>query len=304
MSGLIHILSGIALILFGVRLLREGITRACGSGLDDRISDLGGRALSGFAVGVGIGACVPSSTSVSMLLMQVLRSSRLAARAVFPIMLGADVGITALVLLTSLHISQAAPWLLVGGVGLIQFVRRERPVAIGHALSGLAIILMGISQIAATGEVVAHQPDMVGLLEITEHYPVALGILAAFLAVALQSSTATILLVGSFGASGMLPVPLSLCVVIGANLGITLTRLVIAGKQLQARRLSVAALCGRAVVTGLLIYRSDLVFRLLAILPASYAMKVAILHVLFNVLAAVIGLMFARPIFWLAAPRA
>jgi phosphate:Na+ symporter len=302
MFGLIHILSGIALILFGVRLLREGIARACGSGLDHKIAFLAGRTMPGFAAGVGIGACVPSSTSVSMLLAQVLRTSRLSARAIFPIMLGADVGITALVLLTSLHISQAAPWLLVCGVGLIQFVRRERPVAIGHAFLGLAIILMGVGQIAAMGEMVAQQPDMIGLLDITEHYPVALGILAAFLAIALQSSTATILLVGSFGAnSALLTLPLSLCVVIGANFGITLTRLVIAGNQLQARRLAVAALCVRAAVTGLLIYQSDVIFRLLPSLPASYGMKVAMLHVLFNAMAAVIGLIFARPIFWLAA---
>jgi phosphate:Na+ symporter len=237
-----------------------------------------------------------------MLLAQVLRTSRLSARAIFPIMLGADVGITALVLLTSLHISQAAPWLLVCGVGLIQFVSRERPVAIGHALLGLAIILMGVSQIAATGEMMARQPDMVGLLGITEHYPVALGILAAFLAITLQSGTATILLAGSFGASNaLLTLPLTLCVVIGANFGITLTRLVIAGNQLQARRLAVAALLDRAAVTALLIYQSNLTFRWLAILPVSYGMNVAMLHVFFNAIAALVGLVFARPVFWLAA---
>jgi phosphate:Na+ symporter len=290
MVGLVQILSGVALILFGVRFLREGMGRVVGPQLDVLIHRLTGRPARAFAAGLGIGAAVPSSTSVSLLLVQSFRTSRLTARAAMPMMLGADVGITALVLLSSLHITHAVPWLVVAGVGLYQFARGDRPAGAGQVLLGLALVLMGVAQIEATGGRVARQPDMVGLLAIADHYPAALAILTAALAMVLQSSTATILLVGSFGATGSLSLPLTLCVVIGANTGIALTRLIISWKLTEARRLATAGLIDRAAVLALLIPLGGALTRGMAHLPVRYGLQVALMHVGFNGLAAVLGL--------------
>ena len=59
---------------------------------------------------MGLGVAIPSSTSVSVLITQAFRSARLNARQGLAMLLGADIGITTLVLLTSLHIEKAAPY--------------------------------------------------------------------------------------------------------------------------------------------------------------------------------------------------
>src|SRR6476660_4662804 len=107
MLNFAHILSGVALILFGVRFLRKGLDRIFGARLNAHVQRLAGRSAHAFATGVGLGVAVPSSTSTAVLVTQTIQSSRLTAAQTFPLLMGADIGLTALVLLASLQIEQA-----------------------------------------------------------------------------------------------------------------------------------------------------------------------------------------------------
>ena len=301
MLHLIQILSGIALILFGVRFLREGVGRILGPRLDDLIDHLANRPWRAFFTGLGIGATVPSSTSVSMLVTQAFKTSRLMARQAFPLMLGADIGITALVLLTSFHLELAIPFLVIIGVILYQFTSGPRPRGIGQMLLGLAFVFMAVTSIALTGAAVAHQPDLINLLYIAEHYPLALMMLSGVLAVAFQSSTATILLVASFGSTGSLSLPLTLFVVVGANLGIAITRLAIGWNLIEARRLAVVGLLNRLLIAWVVVFFGSPIIRLLAASPFHYALNVALMHLGYNLLAAISGALLASPLLKLTA---
>jgi phosphate:Na+ symporter len=289
MVNLLQILSGIALILFGVRCLREGLDRIFGIRLNNSIEHLANRPVHAFVAGLGVGMAVPSSTSISVLLTQAFQTARLKAKQGLPLLLGADVGVTALVLLTSLHLEKAAPIQLILGVILLQFTHDTRPRGIGQILLGLAFVLMAVTTISNAGAVVASNRDAVSLLEIAEHYPAALAILSGALAVALQSSTATIVLVASFGAAGAMSLPLTLCVVLGANLGIAVTRLVIAWNVIEARRLMIVGLTTRILVLCIFVFFSQPIVDLLARAPLGYRMDVAMMHIGFNVIGAAIG---------------
>jgi phosphate:Na+ symporter len=295
MFSLVQLLAGIALILFGVRLLREGLERICGPRMEDLVRQLTQRPGRAFLAGLGVGATVPSSTSVSLLIVQAIRTSCITAVQSLPLMLGADIGITALVLFSSLHVEKAAPVLLVLGIALYQFARSKKGYSTGQMLLGLGIVLLGVSQIEIIGAAIALHPDITSLFAIAEHFPAALTILAGCVAIALQSSTATILVLGSFGATGSLTLGLALYVVIGANLGIAATRLMIGWTLTEGRRLAVAGLLGRLIVAALMAAWGGLLLQGLARvdisgLPLGYSLKVALLHVSFNVLCAAIGI--------------
>src|SRR5665213_1589220 len=154
MVSLVQILSGIALILFGVRFLREGLDRILGPRLNDCIEHLANRPAHAFVAGLGIGVAIPSSTSISVLLTQAFRTARLKAQQGLTLLLGADIGVTALVLLTSLHIEKAAPYQLVLGVIFYQFTYGAKPRGIGQILLGLAFVLMAVTTIENAGAVV------------------------------------------------------------------------------------------------------------------------------------------------------
>lgn len=295
MYSLVQLLAGIALILFGVRLLREGLERICEPRLEGLVQQLTQRPGRAFLAGLGVGITVPSSTSLSLLIVQAIRTSGITALQSLPLMLGADIGITALVLFSSLHVEKITPWLLVIGIALYQFARGKRGYSTGQMLLGLGVVLLGVSQIELIGAGIATHPDITSLFAIAEHFPVALTILAGCVAIALQSSTATILLLASFGATGSLTLALALYVVIGANLGIAVTRLMIGWTLPEARRLAVAGLLGRLAVAALMAAWGGLLLDVLAKvdlsgLPLGYSLKVALLHVSFNVLCAAIGM--------------
>jgi phosphate:Na+ symporter len=296
MLNLVHILSGIALILFSVRFLHKGLDRIFGSAVERLLRHLADRPTRALATGVGLGMAIPSSTSISTLILEPLQPGRLTARQLTPLVLGADIGLTVLVLLASLPIAQAIPFLILFGVLLYQFTRRPKTRGIGQILLSLGFLFLGVTTIEAVGQVIATQPDLVNLVGIAEHYPVALTLLAALLAIGLQSSTSAILLVLSLGAAGTLGLSLAIPVVIGANLGVAINRLAIGWGVVEARRLGVSVLAGKLLVAVAL----GLVFTPLVLfltrLGLPFEVKVALTHTGFNILAALLGVTLA-PLF-------
>jgi phosphate:Na+ symporter len=293
MLNFVHILSGVALILFGVRFLRKGLDRIFGARLNLHVQRLASRPTHAFASGLGLGIVVPSSTSTAVFVTQTIQSIRLSASQTFPLLLGADIGLTVLVVLASLQIDQATPFLIAIGVGLYQFARGSYLRGTGQVLLGLAFVLMASATIRPVGAVMANDADVVSLIQIASHFPWALAIVAAVTAIVLQTSTATVLMLAGLGSAGSLDLPLTLVLVIGANLGITITRLMISWRVIEARRLAVASLLARGIAALALALVLAPAARLLDKLPLHYEMKVALSHVGFNALGALVGTVLA-----------
>jgi phosphate:Na+ symporter len=293
MVHLIQIVSGVALILFGVRFLREGVDRILGPRLDEVIEHLTQQTPLAFIAGLGIGAVIPSSTSVSMLITEAFQTRAIKARNALPLMFGADVGITTLVLVTSLHLEMAVPGLIIIGVVLYQFTQAARSRGTGQVFLSLAFIFMAVTAINSAGGAVSRNADFVNLIQIAEHTPSTLALLSGVLAILFQSSTATILLVASFGSTASLSLPLTLFVVVGANLGIAVTRLAIGWHIIEARRLAMAGLLNRMLVACAIVLFSDSIVHLFNGSPFQYAFTVALMHLGFNLLAAATGILLA-----------
>ncbi|MEI8196677.1 MAG: Na/Pi cotransporter family protein [Phycisphaerae bacterium] len=293
MLNLVQILSGIALILFGVTFLRKGLDRIFGPRLSPLIESLAGRPGHAFLSGVGMGMAVPSSTSTAVLVTETVQASRLTAGQAFPLVLGVDIGLTVLVLVASLHLEQVTTFLVVAGVGLYQFTRGPYPRGIGQVLLGMAFVLMASMTIKPVGVTLAGDADVAGIVHIASHYPWALAFFAAAMAIGLQSSTATVLLLAGLGSAFALDLPLTLIVVFGANIGITVTRLAISWRVLEARRLAVASLLARSLTALTVAVALAPAVQLIRLLPVPYALQVAFMHVGFNLLGALVGILLA-----------
>ena len=115
--------------------------------------------------------------------------------------LGANIGLTVMVLLIAFRLEHAAPILILLGVALYQFTQGPRSRGIGQVLLALGFIFLGIRIMTEAASAGAVDPES-GLSAIInfdqlEQYAVVLACFAALLALVLQSSTATIgLLIG------------------------------------------------------------------------------------------------------------
>ncbi len=290
MLTVLTIAGGVALILFGVRYLRKGLDRLFGHRLNDWLGRMADNRFKSFLAGVLLSMAVPSSTAMSVLAAQTAQAGKISAKHMLAVMLGVNIGVTLPVVLIALRLEQYAPVFVFVGVALFQFTSYNRSRGVGQTVLAMGFIFLGVDTIKAAAAVAAHDADLLKLIEIAGHHPLAMAGLAAVLTFALQSGTATLGMVIGLGAEGVVTLPLALVVVTGTNVGIVMTTLLVGWNKIESRRLAVANLLGKAVVAGAVLACLPLVAEGVARLPGGLDRHVAWAHIGFNVALAVVAL--------------
>lgn len=232
----------VALLLFGLGLVRDGVTLAFGIRLKTALG-LGTRtAPRAFLAGLITTLGLQSSTSTALLTASFLDRQLIAGRMSQVILLGANVGTALTAVVISLGMDAIAPALLLTG-----FVasRRASPVASGsgRALIGLGLMLVSLSLLEVATLPLRNSAEMTAFLQMMDaSWPVAL-LFSAAIAAACSSSLAAVMLVASLS----LPAGLCVVLVLGANLGGAIPPVLVTAKSgVAARRLTLGNLCIRA----------------------------------------------------------
>lgn len=291
------IAGGVALILFGVRFLRKGLDRLFGPKLATVMQRLTRSPVHAVLTGLGISLAAPSSTTISILTVQAVQAGHLSCRRTLPVMLGANVGLTVMVLLIALRLEQYAPILILVGVVLFQFTRPSRSRGIGQVTLSLGLIFTAIGIIKSAGSVFDPEGDFIRLLDIASHYPFWIAIIAAILTVLLQSSTAAIALIIGLSTAGAVSLPLALAVVVGANVGLGLSTLLVGWTQVASRRLAIGNLLSKVIVAVPCIIVLPLAVDLIEQLPLGVDKQIAISHAAFNIIVLLLFLPLITPLY-------
>lgn len=292
-----EILSGVALILFGVRFLRKGLDRLLGTHINQMIQYLSLSRLRACGMGLGLGIMIPSSTSISVLLLGPVQSGQLKALNVFPFVLGANIGLTLLVVLATLPLEQAMPVMIFTGMILFQFSHHVSLRGFGQTLLGLGFVMLGVLTIKKVGTHLDNAPDMIHIVEIAGHYPLMLAMIAAVLSVIFQSSTAAILMLLGLGAGGTVQVQFVIPVVLGANLGVEFTRMMVGWQVEQAKRMTFIVIVCKLVVAGILAVTYEECMDYIIGTQLSFALIACLTHTGYNILTCLIGLLFGSLLF-------
>ncbi|MDH3582680.1 MAG: Na/Pi cotransporter family protein [Phycisphaerae bacterium] len=292
MLRVLTIAGGVALILFGVRYLRKGLDRLFGQRLGTWMQRLARSRVRAFFTGLGVSVMAPSSTTVSILAVQSVQAGQLTARQMLAVVLGADIGLTLTVQLIALQVEQYAPILVLAGVLLFQFTQGRRSRGIGQVVLAMGFIFLGILTIKQAASGVEPSGDLVKLIEIGTNHPAAMAALAAIMAMALQSSTATIGLLLGLAAAGTIEFPLRLAIawVVGANVGIVLTMLLIGWGRTESRRLAAGNLVVKGAAAIVVLVCLTWAEDLLARAPGGLTHQIAHAHTGFNLALALVAL--------------
>ncbi len=266
-GGWLELCAGLALFLFGMQCLEEGLRELAGSKLEQLLARSTATPFKGLLFGVGGTMLLQSSTLVSLLTIAFISTGLIQLAGGVAILFGANLGSTTGIWLLALagqnvSLSPLALPLLVFGV-LASFTG-DKGKAAGRIVLGIAFIFLGIDQIksgfsAFSGAVdlsAYHAGGLAGQLLF-----VAIGLFAT---VVLQSSHATLMLTLTALASGQLELAQALATAIGANVGTSVTT---------------------AFVGSLGGNRSG--------------QRLALAHVLFNITTAVLALALLVPLTWL-----
>ncbi|MCA0418289.1 MAG: Na/Pi cotransporter family protein [Proteobacteria bacterium] len=295
---LIHLVGGVALLIWAVRLVRTGAMRAFGSQLRQALQSFTRNRFAAFGSGVAVTMVLQSSTATTLLVSSFAGQALIVPAMALAVLLGANLGTA----LAAFVISMDLGWLwgLCVAIGVALYLSSEameRPRNIGRVLVGIGLILLSLIELNAAAAPLAQSPTFRLVLTAMGSEPL-LGILAAIAATwIVHSSIAIILLVATFAASGLFPPATALTLVIGANLGNALIPVLDQlGAPAAQRRAAVGNLVTRLILALAVLPFVGPLSAWLVSLPSADARLAIEFHVMLNVVGALVFLPFVGPV--------
>lgn len=305
MSGseiLIGIMGGVALLLWGARMIRTGMMRTFGAALHSAINAWTSNRIKAALVGTLAAATVQSSTAIALMVCSFVAHGVLATLPALAVMLGADLGaaIGAQIFTSGI----AGFWPVLALLGYLMHTlfdgQNARFRHIGRVILGLAILLLALQMIGHTASALSGSSVLSDVLQAVADEPLLAMASGALLTWLAHSSLALILLVATLSASGVLPAPALFPIVLGINLGAALPAITATMTEpVSARRIPVGNLIFR--LFGVMIalpLLGQITPHLLAFDPDPLRLIIHF-HVLFNAALCVGFLAFIGPVGWL-----
>lgn len=257
MQHLLNLLAAIALLVWGTHIVRTGMLRVFGEDLRRILSLSFRNRFSSVLAGIGVTSLVQSSTATCLIVASFVGKGLVTTAAGLAVMLGADVGTSMMVVVFSFDLSWLSPLLIF--VGVVMFISRQNtmPGRIGRVLIGLGLITLALQLIVGATKPLTASPAVRALLVALPNEILLDILVGALLTVMAYSSLAIVLLIATLAASGLLPAPVALGLVLGANIGSALLGLIATSNATRpARRLPLGnlifKLCGAAIAIPLL----------------------------------------------------
>ena len=243
MLTLLHLLSSIALLVWGTHIVRTGIMRVYGSHLRRLLSHSVANAPLAFTAGIGVTALVQSSNATALLAISFVGQGLMALPTALAIMLGADVGTALMARVLTLDLSWLSPLFTLVGVCLFLSRKQSRAGQLGRVLIGLGLIILALQLIVAAAEPITEARGMNVLFSSLTGDTLLAVVVGALFAVLSYSSLAAVLLTATLASAGLISLPVALGLVIGANVGSGLLAWINATPQpISARRVALGNL--------------------------------------------------------------
>ena len=261
-------LGALGLILLGMEWMTLGLKKAAGNNLVTGLQRWTGRPLQGLAIGTFATVAVQSSTAVTVTTIGFVNANLVSLRNAAYVIYGSNVGTSFtgwFVALVGLQFKIDALALPLIGVGILlkSFVKSRVWQGSGQGVAGFGLMFLGIGLLKTSFDAAFVNLEFGWLVEIGIWGLLLAVLIGALLTTVMQASAAVIALVITAVASGVVPLSLGAAFVIGSNLGTTSTAI------------------------------------LSALAATAKAKRLAMLHLIFNVITAIVALLLLQPLLWL-----
>src|SRR6266481_2727391 len=281
---LLALFGGLALLLYGMQLIGEGLQRAAGGHLRHLLTRMTRTRLAGVASGALVTAIIQSSSATTLMLIGFVSAGLLTFPQSLGMILGADIGTTVTVQLLAFRVQELSLLLVGVGFGMNFFSRRGLLKSLGQVVLGFGFIFLGMKVMNDGRAPLADN-------ELTRQVLVALAgnqflslLVGAVLSASMASSAATIGLTLSLGQQGLLPLGAAIPVVLGANIGTCATALTASLRSsADARRVAVAHIAFKVLGVALVFPFIHPLASLVGVTASDPARQIANTHTFFNV---------------------
>lgn len=300
LESFIALLGGLALLLFGMKLLSEGLELVAGSKMRALISKLTKNKYMGALLGLAITFIIQSSSAATIMVVGFVNAGLMQLAEAVGVVMGANLGTAATNFIFAIANSQGdslkicAFIALISGVILFQFFKKEFFKNFGRVILALSLVFLGIEFMSESMKPLQASKSFVDIIELASNPFIGI-IIGVVVTAILQSSTATTALLISCSAKGSaLTLSNTVFLVYGLNIGTCITAMLSSiGTNKTAKRTAVVHLVFNistalmfAIITLCLPYREFIEY----LIPNDVKWQIFAVHCIFNLVGTLVML--------------
>jgi len=308
--GILELIGGLALFLFGMSLMGTGLEKSAGNKLKGFLERLTSKKLNGFLMGLAVTAIIQSSSATTVMVIGFVNSGIMTLKQALHVIMGANVGTTVTAWLLSLAGIQGnnifiqllkptsfTPILALIGIVFYMFLKNKKKNDIGLILLGFATLIYGMEAMSAAVKPLSQMEGFADLFLLFSN-PILGVLVGAIVTGIIQSSSGSVGILQALSTTGQISIGATIPIIMGQNIGTCVTALISSvGTNKNARRAAIVHLYFNLV--GTVFYLSlfailNRVFSFAFVNQAANPFTIAIIHTIFNLACTALLLPFSE----------
>jgi phosphate:Na+ symporter len=235
------VLGGLGLFLFGMKIMSEGLQKIAGDRMRKILSALTSNRIIATLVGLAVTGIIQSSSATTVMVVGFVNAGLMSLVQAIGVVLGANIGTTVTAQLIAFKITKYALPAIGIGAGLKLFAPSKRWVYIGEILLGFGILFYGLQLMEDAFSPLKTSQEFRDFFLLMGNNHLLGVLVGTVLTMIVQSSSATIGITLALASSGLLTFEASVALILGENIGTTITaNLAAIGTNLAAKRTALA----------------------------------------------------------------
>lgn len=298
--GVLSLIGGLAIFLYGMDLLGEGLTGASGGKLEKILEKLTSSPIKAVLLGAGVTAVIQSSSATTVMVVGFVNSGIMKLSQAVGVIMGANIGTTITSWILSLTGIQSSnifisllkptsfsPVLAAVGIVFLMFLKKDSLKNPGKIMIGFALLMYGMDAMSSSVAPLAEVPQFASIL--TAFSNPVLGMLAGMLFTAvIQSSSASVGILQALCSTGILGYATALPIIMGQNIGTCVTALLSSiGATKNGKRAAIIHLYFNVIgtVTFMIVfYALNAVIHFSFLNLTAQEFGIAVIHTTFNII--------------------
>ena len=295
-ENVLSLLGGLALFLYGMHMMSEGLEEAAGDRMKMILEKLTSNRILGVVVGALITAVIQSSSATTVMVVGFVNSKLMTLQQAVWIIMGANIGTTITGQLVALNVSEMAPLLAIIGVVFVTFVKNKKLNSIGEIVAGLGVLFIGMNMMSSAMGPLRSEPAFIELMTTISNPFLAVLFGAAFTAL-IQSSSASVGILQTLALGGLIGLDSSIYIIFGQNIGTCITAVLASlGASRNAKRTTIVHLSFNLIGTTLFMIGIQFIplVEWMQALTTNPAAQIANTHTIFNITTTLLLIPFGK----------
>lgn len=290
-----HLIGGLGIFVFGIKFMGEGLKNMAGDRLRTILDRYTSTPLRGIISGMVVTILIQSSSGTAVLTVGLVSAGVLSLKKAIAIIMGANIGTTVTAFIIGFQLSEYALPIMALGSLLLFFFKNKMITHAGQTIFGFGSLFLGLEIMGAGLEPLRLVDEFRELMLGISSSPFLGFIAGALFTSVVQSSSASVGVLQELHAQGLITLKASLPILLGDNLGTTITALLASiGASLAAKRTAWAHVLFNAAGAFLFLLLLQPFSLLVTVMKETFSlnphMSLAFAHGSFNILSTLIQL--------------